>query len=372
MTPSRQPLFLLVLVFAVIGMVAVHGARTPVAIALQSEDAKEAAAQKVQEKVKEYVSELKKMPGHDKEENFQLPLPHTYVQHETLPRAFTWQNINGTSYLTKMLNQHIPQYCGSCWAHGSLSALADRIKISRKAQGPDVNLAIQYILNCGAGIAGSCHGGSASGVYQFVKDSGYVPYDTCLVYEACSRESTEGSCALKGPDAFTCAPINKCRTCSTFKAAGGFCSEVDVFPNASISEYGKVRGEHNMMAEIFARGPIACEVDASPLDDYVGGVFSKEGVYHPNHIVSVVGWGYSAQEDKSYWIARNSWGEYWGEMGFFRVERGKNLLNLEQNCAWATPDAFTAFNYPCYEDGTNCVETHKFEDPHKTWPERSL
>jgi cathepsin X len=26
-----------------------------------------------------------------------------------------------------------------------------------------VNLAVQYILNCGNGIAGSCHGGSATG-----------------------------------------------------------------------------------------------------------------------------------------------------------------------------------------------------------------
>ena len=99
-----------------------------------------------------------------------------------------------------------------------MSALADRIQIaSGKKRMQDVNLAIQFILNCGTEVAGSCHGGSHTGAYQFVHDVGFVPYDTCLSYEACSNESIEGSCGYV-TDRYKCNAINTCRTCSTFRS----------------------------------------------------------------------------------------------------------------------------------------------------------
>ncbi|GFH57436.1 cysteine proteinase [Chaetoceros tenuissimus] len=303
----------------------------------------------------EKFNEIKILDGHTVKSHVESPLPHTYLSATALPPSFTWGNVDGegTSYLTHNLNQHLPQYCGSCWAHGSLSALADRIKIARKGRGNDINLSIQYILNCGAETAGSCHGGYHTGVYQLIQDMGYVPYDTCQPYIACSAESTEGFCQHVDT---TCKKENICKTCDTFGGMGGKCTPIDYFPNATVAEYGMVNQDvDEIMMEIYTRGPVAATINAEPIVDYTGGIFTDtQYSQETNHIVSIVGWGTDEETGIKYWIIRNSWGEYYGELGFLRVEMGKNLLGIEGEVAWATPGSWTEVNYPCAENGENC------------------
>ena len=238
-----------------------------------------------------HVNEYRVLPGHDKKTKITSETPESYVSLKDLPESFTWANVSGHNFLSKSLNQHIPQYCGSCWAHGAMSALADRIQIaSGKKRMQDVNLAIQFILNCGTEVAGSCHGGSHTGAYQFVHDVGFIPYDTCLSYEACSNESIEGSCGYV-TDRYKCNAINTCRTCSTFSQLGGFCAPLVTFPNATVKEYGTISGEAAIMKEIFARGPVAAGIDADGLRSYTKGIYTDTPSYEINHIVSIVGWG---------------------------------------------------------------------------------
>ena len=86
------------------------------------------------------------------------------IPKEALPKNWDWGNVAGVNYLTNMRNQHLPQYCGSCWAHASTSALSDRIKIARKAVWPDINLAPQVLISCETKDKG-CFGGSALRAY---------------------------------------------------------------------------------------------------------------------------------------------------------------------------------------------------------------
>ena len=98
------------------------------------------------------------------------PRPHEYLNVKDLPKSFDWGDINGTNYLSWTKNQHIPTYCGSCWAQGTTSSIADRINIVRNRTFRDIALSPQVIINCKAG--GSCNGGNPGGVYTYAKAHG--------------------------------------------------------------------------------------------------------------------------------------------------------------------------------------------------------
>jgi len=212
---------------------------------------------------------------------------------------------------------------------------------------------VQHILNCGN--VGSCHGGSVDGPYQWLhgisKNGEGISYETSNPYMACSSESKEGLCTAGD---WTCTDINVARTCSTFPPAGK-CSAIKQYPNVSISEYGSISGAEAMQKEIYNRGPISCGIDASPILNYTSGIAKMEGDY-VDHVISVVGWG-TDPTDGMYWIVRNSWGEYWGEMGYIRVAKG--ALHLEEQCSWAVVQSYTApeqnNQVHCYEGGENCA-----------------
>ena len=271
---------------------------------------------------------------------------------KNIPDAFTWNNVNNKSYLTRILNQHIPRYCGSCWVHGAISALADRIKINRQVIGPDINLSIQYILNCIGKGNGSCYGGEHINVYKLIHNKGFIPFESCLTYEACSYDSKDKSCLLND---WSCTDINICRTCSTFSEFGGKCNAIKNFPNVSISSYGIVSGEEAIMNEIYKNGPIACNVDAEDNKmflNYKGGIITTLGSNITDHVISIVGWG--VENNTKFWHVRNSWGETWGEMGFFRMIKGINSHGIESNCTWVKINKWSESNEPCGEDGLSC------------------
>ena len=61
---------------------------------------------------------------------------------------------------------------------------------------------------------------------------------------------------------------------------------------------------------------------------YSGGIFDDPQCgTKPAHAVTVVGY------DEESYIIKNSWGTEWGEAGFFRMVRGKNMCGIANMAA---------------------------------------
>jgi len=254
----------------------------------------------------------------ERTEHVTEPRPHELIQVGDLPESWDWRQVDGVNYSTPPRNQHIPQYCGSCWAFSSTSAISDRIKIKRKAKWPDVVLAPQMMVNCGPG---TCKGGNSHMAYAWMHNHG-VTDETCQPYQAKTKK---------------CNGMNICRDCKH----NGKCFAVEKPTKYKVGQYGFVSGEKNMMAEIKARGPISCrQAVTKAFFKYKGGIFKDTtNDRRPRHATSVLGWGKNSDGQK-YWIIRNSWGTYWGEGGFGKVVKGEaGNLAIEDECSWGVPEA---------------------------------
>ena len=283
---------------------------------------------------------------------------------EVLPESFSWRSVPGYgNLLTPGGNQHIPQYCGACYAFGSMHTLQDRVKIARAlslssvARGrggggegggalssvtaafPDYIAAIQTLLNC---RDKACTGGSMAQAWEWARDfrGGGVPTEQCMRYEADDSHGTE-SCAgvdvcrncmgtadwdeVSNPDAYACfaVPHDKPASVPCF-GKGSFC-RVNPYPRLGVKDFGELPpfDAEAIKAEIGLRGPVACAVFALTMIEFDGvGVMADDPAlgFGPggrgahgarlndrnltDHIVELVGWGVD-DDGTPFWEMRN-------------------------------------------------------------------
>ena len=241
-----------------------------------------------------------------------------------------WGNYKGRNYLTWIKNQHIPTYCGSCWAQAATSVLNDRLNIQNinaNKSFPRHVLSVQAIINCNLG--GTCLGGDSGLAWERAK-TWKIPTDTCRVYESAN------------PEDFSCDGSARCSNSSKAKSWG-----IDKFNGVTVQEWGKVRGADAIKKSLLD-GPIVCSFEVTddfekytPSADSLNVFSQQKDFFEVNHAVSVVGWDRDDQGD--YWIVRNSWGVEYGYNGLFYFRAG-NLLGMESGCQVPTKFTFTKWN----------------------------
>lgn len=125
-----------------------------------------------------------------------------------MPDNLDWRNMDGVNYTSWNKNQHIPFYCGSCWAQGPTSSLADRFIIALSPTGSytPVGLSAQYVINFNAGKGDTSYdnctaGGDPIDVWKFAHDVGIVD-SSCQQYIAKNYSGSKPA-----------GPMQKCMDC---------------------------------------------------------------------------------------------------------------------------------------------------------------
>lgn len=79
----------------------------------------------------------------------------------------------------------------------------------------------------------------------------------------------------------------------------------------------------------------AVAINAVYMQTYIGGVSCPYICSRRlDHGVLLVGYGSSGYapirlKEKPYWIIKNSWGETWGENGYYKICRGRNVCGVD-------------------------------------------
>jgi C1A family cysteine protease len=223
---------------------------------------------------------------------------------KALPKLLDWRS-NTCNYITDIRDQG---QCGACYAFSAVGAVEANIAIKHNMCNPTIDLSEQFIVSCESAMG--CNGGYISQALDSVREPG-VPDEGCFPYfdsgPACSGR---------------CADWAK-RTISI--------SDYQVVLNAPAVTSAQIQ----TIIEALQVGPVTVAFDVyDDFFDYTGGVYYPEGIYQGGHAVVIVGY----DTDLQCWICKNSWGDGWGEEGFFRIAWGvcnmgyETLLPIPSEC----------------------------------------
>ncbi|KAI6191290.1 Pept-C1 domain-containing protein [Aphelenchoides bicaudatus] len=244
--------------------------------------------------------------------------------------------------------------CGSCWSVSATSTMSDRICISTNAtQQPQISST--DLLTC-CSHCGTC-GGAVWPLYSFTywKQNGIVTGGAYGSYEGCKPYDRPSACGSPcSSDLYVPQESEKVceRQCQPVYGKKSYQDDIHkaktaywIKPIPNAEEYfpdivekitksiGNVSYTTLIKRELYLNGPaMACFPVFDELQHYKSGVYNRTS---PNsrllygHCAKLLGWGVDEESGLEFWQYANTWGQDFGENGFFRVA----ITNLPEEVA---------------------------------------
>lgn len=246
--------------------------------------------------------------------------------------------------------------CGSCWAVAAtatiqLHAAMTHPGFSKILSPENVNKCAPNPMQCGGD--GGCQGSTPELAFTYLQSlgskGGLYTMDQLAYTAETGTKIPHDSCSKTG--------LNNLRQGSSTKPAVTIGGWVQVPTNH----------ENQVMHNLVNKGPLTVAVVGAGIQGYSKGIISGCKSTVVDHAVVMMGYGKDPVHNMPYWNIRNSWGNGWGEEGFFRLKRhtmppslesGASLLQggSKEPCAWDNDPA----------KGVACKNEHG-KYPEKTW-----
>ncbi|KAI6214500.1 Cathepsin B4 [Aphelenchoides besseyi] len=289
-------------------------------------------AGKSKEELKQYLGALKK-PTHMR----RRAKPSNIEKLDDAPKSFSaieaWPQCSSIIGLIQDQSS-----CGSCWAVSTTSALSDRLCIASNGT-IQKSMSALDLMACCSDCGYQCQGGYPDSAWDYFTSTGvstgnnYTDDGGCKPYPIApcwiDKKTKKMKCPEEPTDSYTCKKACQASyTDEPYKKDHYYGSSTNYFSNEN----------ENAIADLVKNGPIVAAFDVyEDFYSYKSGIYQYTyGDYLGGHAVRVVGYG--EENGVKFWTVANSWHDYWGENGYFRIIRGTNDCSFEEEMTSGNAD----------------------------------
>ena len=244
--------------------------------------------------------------------------PEERLRAVTLPTNYDWRTTDDGKRCTPKVQSQ--GSCGSCYAFATAIVFAARYCQVRTGAAV-IDYSPQDLLTCSVRTSG-CDGGLFEEALTYLEEYGITTL-ACKPY-----------LEMNSPSDAT--PKQRC--VSTKCASGDPIGKSYCKKGTSIVLYGKDRIKY----EITQRGPIGTAMIVyDDLMSYKSGIYkSVQGAKQGGHAIVLFGWGLdtSVTPNIEYWLVMNTWGDDWGESGYFRIDMTDTRSQLGEAGYYCIPE----------------------------------